>query len=133
MMLQVSSAMITDMGDTIISHYDLDQHNKIVMELLERLVHRHLLQLRCNSHSISFLDYEGDSKGGCESLLSVSHEKLGVGIYLTGNLFNHACEPNTALRYSYMNSLIMYSLWNEGSPTTGWLSVPLMIYHVEQS
>ena len=92
--------MVADMGDTIVCHYDLDKYNAIVMELLERLIYRHLLQLRCNSHTISFLDYEGDSKGGCESLLSMSHEKLGVGVYLTANLFNHACEPNTALRYS---------------------------------
>ena len=64
-----------------------------------------MLQLRCNSHTVSFLgteeeEEEREQEGGEDSskLQLVLEEKLGVAVYLTASFLNHACDPNTAFR-----------------------------------
>ena len=96
--------MVVDMGDAMVSYYGLEEHKKKALDSLKSLIFHHLLQLRCNSHTVSFLgteeEEEREREGGEDSskLQLVLEEKLGVAVYFTASFLNHACDPNTAFR-----------------------------------
>ena len=61
----------------------------------------HLLQLRCNSHSVAAVEEteEDDGREGEEVVQSTHEIQLGSAIYPTASLFNHSCWPNIIFRY----------------------------------
>ena len=92
--------MVDGMGDAMVSYYELEEHREEAMRGLKRLIFYHLLQLRCNSHTVSFLgSEEEEDHGACERLQLMLEEKLAVAVYLTSSFLNHACLPNVAFRY----------------------------------
>ena len=67
---------------------------------LKKLFLRHLLQLRCNSHSVSevlgnSLEDEAKAVGNIEIVKEV---RLGTVLLPTGSLINHSCSPNAIFR-----------------------------------
>ena len=90
--------MVDGMSDAMVSHYGLEEHRVEAMKGLKRLICYHLLQLRCNSHTVSFLGSEEEDNGACGRLELMLEEKLAVAVYLTTSFLNHACLPNVAFR-----------------------------------
>ena len=79
---------------------------------LRTLLLHHLLQLRCNSHSVTSVVEEGGngSEGGGEEekvVQSTGEIQVGSVIYPTASLFNHSCWPNIIFRCTayYYNRL----------------------------
>ena len=68
----------------------------LTLTQLRNLFLRHLLQLRCNTHTISAVQEEGAS--GSESVQSMSEVQLGSAVYPTASLMNHSCHPNAIFR-----------------------------------
>ncbi|KAL5477992.1 hypothetical protein EMCRGX_G024864 [Ephydatia muelleri] len=56
----------------------------------------HLLQLHCNSHSVTMVT----TKQGGSGLDVVGEVVLGAGLYCRTSLFNHSCFPNAICRFS---------------------------------
>ena len=101
MRVQVAVSMVVGMGEAMVSYYGLEEHKDEAVEGLRRLIFYHLLQLRCNSHTVSFLGSEGEEDNhACEGLQLMLEEKLAVAVYLTTCFLNHACIPNVAFRYN---------------------------------
>ena len=68
----------------------------LTLTQLRDLFLRHLLQLRCNTHTISAVQEEGAS--GSESVQTMSEVQLGSAVYPTASLVNHSCHPNAIFR-----------------------------------
>lgn len=88
---------------------------------LKGLFLHHLLQLRCNSHSVSVVEVEHPnttSSGEAmeagtsgEGLVETTKElQLGSALYPTASLFNHSCWPNVIFRYGciYLQAFSLY-------------------------
>ena len=88
---------------------------------LEGLFFHHLLQLRCNSHSVSVVEVEhrgtGPSREATEAgvagegLVETTKElQLGSALYPTASLFNHSCWPNAIFRcgHVYLQAFLLY-------------------------
>lgn len=59
----------------------------------------HLLQLRCNSHSVTAMETEVDGEGEGGKVVQSSREiQVGSAIFPTACLFNHSCWPNIIFR-----------------------------------
>ena len=68
---------------------------------LRNLFFHHLLQLRCNAHSISTImtDEEGVSGSDGEGVVQTTSEaQLGSAVYPTASIMNHSCCPNVIFR-----------------------------------
>lgn len=68
---------------------------------LRNLFFHHLLQLRCNAHSISAImaDKEGVSGSDGEGVVQTTSEaQLGSAVYPTASIMNHSCCPNAIFR-----------------------------------
>lgn len=75
---------------------------------LKQLFYHHLLQLRCNSHFVSAVILDGDTRqesspaiasdGGHSAVETTSEMKLGSTVYPTASLMNHSCAPNAFFR-----------------------------------
>ena len=75
----------------------------LTLTQLRNLFLHHLLQLRCNTHTISTVQKEGAS--GSESVQTMSEVQLGSAVYPTASLMNHSCHPNAIFRWaSYRNT-----------------------------
>ena len=68
----------------------------LTLTQLRTLFLHHLLQLRCNTHTISAVQEEGAS--GSESVQTMSEVQLGSAVYPTASLMNHSCHPNAIFR-----------------------------------
>ena len=68
----------------------------LTLTQLRNLFLHHLLQLRCNTHTISTVQEEGASDS--ESVQTVSEVQLGTAVYPTASLMNHSCHPNAIFR-----------------------------------
>ena len=68
----------------------------LTLTQLRDLFLHHLLQLRCNTHTISAVQEEGAS--GSESVQTMSEVQLGSAVYPTASLMNHSCHPNAIFR-----------------------------------
>ena len=64
-------------------------------ERLEKLFMHHLLQLRCNSHSVPAMEGGEHHSGNIESS---SQLQLGSVIFQSASLLNHSCYPNAFFR-----------------------------------
>lgn len=88
--------------DTLPSLNHPDRNQRLESDLRNLFLH-HLLQLRCNSHSITTV--MKDSEEG-DDVVQASHEvQIGSVIFPTASLFNHSCWPNIIFRYIYSPSL----------------------------
>ncbi len=86
--------------------------NQLEETALKRLFYHHLLQLRCNSHSVSDLLECGHSGEllHCDSgeglIQSVRPVSFGSVLLPTASLVNHSCTPNAIFRCEMiLNSL----------------------------
>ena len=70
-----------------------------LVQLRELFLH-HLLQLRCNTHSISVVRVEEkEAKPNGGGLVQTTSEvQLGSAIYPSASLMNHSCLPNALFR-----------------------------------
>lgn len=74
---------------------------------LRQLFLHHLLQLRCNTHSISVVSVDeeegsgtlGSASGG-DLVQRTSEVQLGSAIYPSASLMNHSCLPNALFSFS---------------------------------
>ena len=74
---------------------------------LRQLFLHHLLQLRCNTHSISVVSVDeeegsgtlGSASGG-DLVQRTSEVQLGSAIYPSASLMNHSCLPNALFRWA---------------------------------
>ena len=93
------------------SHLDWNSsiHDDASTDLgLRALFLHHLLQLRCNSHTVRAVEeteVEGGGEGGREGgreggeVVQSTHEiQVGSAIFPTASLFNHSCWPNIIFR-----------------------------------
>ena len=80
----------------------------ISMSQLKALFYYHLLQIRCNTHTISTVRTEKDpfprlseaaTGGTVGEVLQSSEDKLGCALYPTASFMNHSCNPNVFFRY----------------------------------
>ena len=63
---------------------------------LRDLFLHHLLQLHCNSHSVTTTTTKHGGGGGVDVMGEVV---LGTALYCHASLFNHSCFPNAICRY----------------------------------
>lgn len=78
--------------------------NQLEEASLKKLFSHHLLQLRCNSHSVSELaecSQSGKYLGGDSGegpIKSMQHVSFGTVLLPTASLMNHSCLPNAIFR-----------------------------------
>ena len=87
------------------AHSSLTLDRERIASGLRSLFLHHLLQLRCNSHSVTAVEVERKEEGergggrGGEVVQSTREVQLGSAVFPTASLFNHSCWPNVIFRY----------------------------------
>ena len=113
MCMQMADVLIDCFGVSIMDYLFKERTNSSptmtrekALKGLRNLFHYHLLQLRCNSHSVSVMEV-GDSGHGStgkmekesgELVECVREIQLGSAVFPTASLFNHSCWPNVIFR-----------------------------------
>ena len=111
----MAGTMVDCFGDTIKSylHAEATDYGSGTLESvdgsLRSLFLHHLLQLRCNSHSVTDVLEAGG--GGGEVVQPSLEVYLGSAVFPTASLFNHSCWPNIFFRCIYIHS--MYNIQPE--------------------
>lgn len=75
------------------------------LDSLERLVLRHLLQLRCNSLAVSEVvgelkcNFNSSSVCAAGTVETFREVRIGTVLPSTASFMNHSCSPNAMFRY----------------------------------
>ena len=94
-----------DLKTAVTAHSSLTLDRESIASGLRSLFLHHLLQLRCNSHSVTAVEVERKEEGerggerGREVVQSTREVQLGSAVFPTASLFNHSCWPNVIFRY----------------------------------
>ena len=94
-----SSDVYAAKGDDVHSAKDdaiMQQESVVVLDQVKKLFLHHLLQLRCNTHTISTVIV--DEAGSGEECVRTTEAKLGSAVYPSASLMNHSCYPNALFR-----------------------------------
>ena len=98
----MADILTSTFGDILLQH--LTKSNSVTTEVtsnirepsdLRAVFLMHLMQLRCNSYSVSSVALENASGTHVQKTSAVC---LGSAIYPTASLINHSCYPNAILR-----------------------------------
>ena len=92
-----------------------DQSHPLTLSHLRSLFLHHLLQLRCNAHSISAIMAEEECTSGSDGgsvVQTTSEVQLGSAVYPTASIMNHSCCPNAIFRLA-----AAVHHWETGSPS----------------
>ena len=88
-------------GDVIMEYLTFDLSLSPDKECLRKIFLHHLLQLRCNSHSVTAVVEEGEGEGR-DVVQSSCEIQVGSVVFSTASLFNHSCVPNIFFRLKYI-------------------------------
>ena len=88
--LQAASQLVSIFEDPLLVHSGLPSR-----EDLWSVLYHHLLQMRCNTHTVMAMDRQGTSDDLTDE---IAEQRIGEAVYLTASLFNHSCDPNVFFR-----------------------------------